>query len=120
MVDSPFVTVVLPTLNEAGYIETCLRTLLDDPFPRDRLEVFVVDGGSSDGTRAIVERLRSEFPFVRLLDNPKRLQGAAFNLALTKRTHAPNGSCGAMPTHATRKVFLRGASRQAQRTTLTW
>ena len=72
MVDSPFITVVLPTLNEAGYIETCLRTLLDDPFPRDRLEVFVVDGGSSDGTRAIVEQLRSEFPFIRLLDNPQR------------------------------------------------
>jgi succinoglycan biosynthesis protein ExoA len=61
-----------------------LRTLLDDPFPRDRLEVFVVDGGSSDGTQGIVERLRSEFPFVRLLDNPRRLQGAAFNLAFHK------------------------------------
>ena len=81
MAHYPFITVVLPTLNEADYIEDCLRTLLDDPFPRDQLEVFVVDGGSSDGTGAIVERLRAEFPFVRLLDNPQRLQGAAFNLA---------------------------------------
>ncbi|MBL8835789.1 MAG: glycosyltransferase family 2 protein [Alphaproteobacteria bacterium] len=77
----PFISVVLPTFNEAAYIEDCLRTLLDDPYPRDRLEVFVVDGGSTDGTREIVARLRGEFPFLRLLDNPKRLQGPAFNLA---------------------------------------
>src|SRR5205823_611476 len=58
------------------------RSLLDDPYPRDRLELFVVDGGSRDRTVALVEGLSREFPFVGVLHNPKRLQSAGFNLAL--------------------------------------
>jgi succinoglycan biosynthesis protein ExoA len=43
--------------------------------------MIVADGGSSDGTQAIVARLRTEFPNLRLIANPKRLQSAAVNLA---------------------------------------
>jgi succinoglycan biosynthesis protein ExoA len=43
--------------------------------------VLVVDGDSADDTVAIVERLKREFPFLRVLANPKRWQAVAFNLA---------------------------------------
>jgi succinoglycan biosynthesis protein ExoA len=79
---APFLTLVLPTLNEERYLERCIRSLLDDPFPRDRLEVLVIDGGSDDRTVAIARQLAGEFPFLRILHNPRRLQAAAFNLAL--------------------------------------
>jgi succinoglycan biosynthesis protein ExoA len=78
----PFLTLVLPTLNEELYLERCLRSLLDDPYPRDRLEILVVDGGSSDSTVAIGLRLEREFSFLRILHNPRRLQSAAFNIAM--------------------------------------
>lgn len=82
MTDSPpHITLVLPVLNEAAYIEDCLRSLLDDAYPRDRIEILVVDGNSTDATVAIVERLKAEFPFLRVIVNPKRLQAVAFNLA---------------------------------------
>ena len=80
--DTPFMTLVLPALNEERYIERCLRQLLDDPWPRDRLEVFVVDGGSSDRTVEIVEGLAEEFPFIRVMHNPKKLQAPGFNMAM--------------------------------------
>jgi succinoglycan biosynthesis protein ExoA len=76
-----FVTVVIPTLNEARYIADCLRSLLDDPHPRDQIEVLVLDGGSTDGTVAIVEGLKAELPFLRVVPNPGRLQAIAFNRA---------------------------------------
>jgi succinoglycan biosynthesis protein ExoA len=79
---APFMTLVLPTLNEERYLERCIRSLLDDPFPRDRLEVFVVDGGSDDRTLAIAREIADEFPCVRVLHNPRRLQAAGFNIAL--------------------------------------
>jgi succinoglycan biosynthesis protein ExoA len=78
----PFMTIVLPALNEERYIERCIRSLLDDPYPRDRLELFVVDGGSADRTVSIVEGLAGEFPFVRILHNKQKLQAPAFNMAL--------------------------------------
>lgn len=87
----PFVTIVIPTLNEERYIERCLRSVLDDPYPRDRLELLVVDGDSDDGTVAIAERVAEELGGVRVLHNPRRLQSAAFNLAL--READPRATC---------------------------
>lgn len=87
----PFVTIVVPTLNERLHLERCVRSVLDDPHPLDRLELLIVDGGSTDGTRAIAAWLAAELPAVRLLDNPRRLQAAAFNLALTAAD--PRATC---------------------------
>jgi succinoglycan biosynthesis protein ExoA len=78
----PFVTAILPTLNEEGYLEACVRSLVDGGHPPNRLELLVVDGGSTDATRAIARRLGDELPAVRLLDNPGRLQASAFNIGM--------------------------------------
>jgi len=43
--------------------------------------VLVADGGSSDGTRAIVGEIAARDPRVLLMDNPGRLQSAGVNLA---------------------------------------
>lgn len=74
--------VVIPTLNEAAHIEALLLALVSDfGCPLDALLV-VVDGGSTDGTPAIVERVASSHPNVRLLHNRKRTQSTGINLAV--------------------------------------
>jgi succinoglycan biosynthesis protein ExoA len=78
----PFMSIVLPALNEEDYLERCIRSLLDDPYPRDRLEIFVVDGGSTDRTVAIAHELAREFGFIRIVHNPRKLQAPGFNMAL--------------------------------------
>ncbi|MEL6211667.1 MAG: glycosyltransferase family 2 protein, partial [Pseudomonadota bacterium] len=56
-----------------------LRSLIgDDPAMRD-VQITVADGGSTDGTQDIVQRLAAEFPNVALIGNPARLQAAAIN-----------------------------------------
>ncbi|AUH33177.1 glycosyltransferase family 2 protein [Paracoccus tegillarcae] len=76
------VLIVVPALNEARGIEACLRSLFaGDPRLTD-CEVIVADGGSSDGTDQIVARLTREFPRLRLIQNPQRLQSAGLNLAV--------------------------------------
>lgn len=75
------VIAVIPTLNEAAHIEACVRSLMTGDKRLAAIEMIVADGGSTDGTQGIVERLREEFPNLRLIDNPKRLQSAAVNLA---------------------------------------
>lgn len=81
----PFVTIVVPCLNEAGYIEACLASLLKQ-WPAAACEIIVVDGGSRDATVALVEAFAArhpapEFPAIRVLPNPRRIQSAAVNLA---------------------------------------
>ncbi len=80
------VLVVIPTYNEQGHIETCLRSLLGEGFVRG--DVIVCDGGSEDATCDIVTDLAGEFPSVKLLHNEKKLQSAALNLAVAKAATA--------------------------------
>lgn len=74
---------VIPALNEADHIETCVRSLFEADERIQKVRIVVADGGSTDGTPEIVERLCRDFPNLVLLRNPKRLQAAAVNLAVS-------------------------------------
>lgn len=76
------VLIVVPTLNEAGGIEACLRSLLHGDPRLAEADLVVADGGSRDGTRAIVTGLADSFPRLRLIENPQRLQSAGINRAV--------------------------------------
>ncbi len=59
LTDGPFprISVVTPNYNGAADLERTLKSVLDQNYPN--LEYIVVDGGSSDGSREIIERYRS-------------------------------------------------------------
>lgn len=80
----PGTLVAIPTLNEAAHIEGVVGAILRDLHATDDVCVAVVDGGSEDGTRAIVARLAAADPRIVLLDNPRRIQSAALNLAVER------------------------------------
>lgn len=77
------VLVVIPCLNEEAHIEQVIRKLMSDPRPEHFL-VVVADGGSSDHTCKIVERLLKEFVRLRLIHNPNKIQSSAVNMAVRK------------------------------------
>ncbi len=86
MEELPFVSVVIPTLNEDTNIASTLNRLLETRYPLDLVEFLVVDGGSTDKTRVIAETMavrlaQEKGALVRVIDNPRRLQSAAMNLA---------------------------------------
>ncbi len=63
--DREFISVVIPTRNRCGTLEECLEALSLQTYPRDRFEVVVVDDGSTDGTRRLLEAMAARFPFLR-------------------------------------------------------
>ena len=75
---APTVTVILPTLNERGFIRDCLDALLAQDYGAIE-EILVVDGGSGDGTRDIAEAGPS---LVRVVENPNVTAAAAMNVGL--------------------------------------
>jgi succinoglycan biosynthesis protein ExoA len=80
----PFVTVVVPTLNEQRHILDCLNSLMAGAARID-CEIFVVDGGSADQTVEIVAAFaRAVDAKVLVINNPKRLQAAAMNLGASR------------------------------------
>jgi glycosyltransferase involved in cell wall biosynthesis len=81
------VTVVMPVRNEAAYVERAIRSVARAGSALDALEVIVVDGMSSDGTREVVERLAAEVPGLRLVDNPERTVPYAMNRGVMAASH---------------------------------
>ena len=45
------VSVIIPCRNEGKFIGKCLDSLLEQDYPKENLEIFVVDGMSDDKTR---------------------------------------------------------------------
>lgn len=78
----PFVTVVIPCRNEEARIAQCLDTIIANDYPRDRLEILVVDGMSEDGTREVVADYVRRYNFVRLVDNPGKGIPEAMNTGI--------------------------------------
>jgi glycosyltransferase involved in cell wall biosynthesis len=72
-------SVICPIYNEEKYIGQFLDSLLQQNFPKDDLEIILVDGMSKDKTRGIVANYTSQYPFIRLIDNPDKIVPYAMN-----------------------------------------
>jgi len=74
------VLIVIPALNESRHIAEVLS--VGQAVTGTENLVVVADGGSTDATRDIVGSRTRDVPWVRLLDNPDRIQSAGINLAV--------------------------------------
>lgn len=90
------VSVIVPARNEEASIGATLAALRGQTY--GNLQIIIVDGGSTDGTVAEVERRRSEDPRVELVHNPRQVIPAALNVALA---HARGAWLVRMDAHST-------------------
>lgn len=81
--DSPLVSILIPFLDEEEYLPRCLRSIQAQIYPRDRIEIIAADGGSSDGSRAVIERFRADDPRIAWVANPQRTAAAGLNASLS-------------------------------------
>lgn len=70
----------MPMKNAGPYVRDAVASVLAQEY--ESLEIVVVDDGSSDGSREIVEGMRE--PRVRIVPGPKRGVSAAWNVALAR------------------------------------
>jgi len=63
----PFVSFIVPTYNAQKYLENCLTSIEKQKYPKDKTEVLVIDGGSTDSTLDIAKKFN-----VKILKNPYR------------------------------------------------
>lgn len=84
----PTVTVIMPIRNEGAFIDRSLGAVVDQDFPRERLQILVADGRSTDDTRARIQNLARKHPEVtiEIVDNPGGIVPTGMNAALRKAT----------------------------------
>lgn len=74
------ISVICPCYNEEKYIKHILDFFLAAK-PDDK-ELLMVDGMSTDGTRAIIEEYSSKHPHIRLIDNSNKYVPFGLNIAI--------------------------------------
>jgi glycosyltransferase involved in cell wall biosynthesis len=82
----PLVSIVIPCLDEEGYIVALLDSLAAQDYGADGIEVLVSDGGSTDRTRELVAAYRSPFARLALVENPRRITVAGLNEGMDAAT----------------------------------
>ncbi len=116
----PLVSILMPIRNERDFIERSLGAVLAQDYPTDRLEILVVDGMSTDGTRQYIETVAADRPdlSIRLLDNPQKIVATALNIG-TREARGEillrvDGHCEIEGNHVQRCVeLLSELDRQA-------
>lgn len=80
--NQPLVSIIVPCRNEADFIGRCLDSLLAQSYPEDKIEILVIDGASTDGTREIVKSYTQRSSRVKLFDNPRRFTPISMNIGI--------------------------------------
>lgn len=85
---TPFVTTMIVVRNEEKYIRTAILSFLNQNYPKDRMELIIIDGMSTDNTvqvarETVAEYIAANGPVeVRYLENPKMNLAAGWNLGI--------------------------------------
>lgn len=73
----PGISIILPTLNAERTLAACLNNLICQDYPRDKIEIIIADGGSTDNTLKIAEPLVD-----RIIENPFKIEEAGKPIAI--------------------------------------
>lgn len=83
------VSLCVVAYNEESFLPNLLKDLANQTYPHQLTEVVLIDGRSTDNTRKIMDEFKENnesFMSVQVLDNPKRIQAAGWNIAITNAT----------------------------------
>ncbi len=86
------VSVIIYVKNTIDYIEKCVRSVMEQSL--QEIEILVIDGGSTDGTLGIIEKLKQSDSRIRLFHSSASV-GSQFNLGLREARGRYIGICEA-------------------------
>ena len=76
------ISIIIPCRNEKKYIIDFLESVLKNDYPKEFLEIFIVDGESDDGTLDIIRDFVKDYSFIILLKNEQKTVPNALNKAI--------------------------------------
>jgi glycosyltransferase involved in cell wall biosynthesis len=76
---TPSVSIIVPCKNEVNYIDNLVKSILNQDYPKQNLEVLLIDGASNDGTDKLINHYTVEYPFIKYISNPEQTVPYAMN-----------------------------------------
>lgn len=80
--ETPLISVIIPCKNEITHIEKCILSLINQINIPGEIEILVIDGNSTDGTKKILESLSENYKNLKVVNNPKQITPVALNLGI--------------------------------------
>lgn len=77
MTTQPLISVIIPFFNVEKYIKQCLNSVTKQSY--HNLEIILVDDGSCDSTRSIINKFQKNDPRIVVISQDNQGQGAARN-----------------------------------------
>ncbi|NIP66757.1 glycosyltransferase [Candidatus Bathyarchaeota archaeon] len=77
-------SIMIPARNEESVIENTVNRIMEVEYPEERIEVLVINDGSKDGTRKILERLSRQYHNFGFLEIPPEESGRGKSAALNR------------------------------------
>jgi glycosyltransferase involved in cell wall biosynthesis len=75
----PTASIIVAVYNAEGTLKDCIESLLGLDYPKERVEIILVNNGSTDGTMALLNQYKTA---IKILHEPKRGPAAARNRGL--------------------------------------
>ncbi len=83
------VSLCIIAYNEEKFLPNLLLDISNQTYPHELTEIVLVDGNSTDNTKSIMfdfQKKEHNFRNIQVVDNPKRIQAAGWNVAITNAT----------------------------------
>ncbi len=78
----PIVSVIIPCRNEQKYLSKFLDSIVKQDYPKEKLEIIIVDGKSEDQTIDIAKKYSEKYKFIKVLNNDKKITPVALNIGI--------------------------------------
>jgi len=76
------VSIIIPCRNEEKYIGKCLDSIIAQDYPKNKIEILIVDGLSEDRTRETIRKYSEKYPFIKLFNNLQKITPCAMNIGI--------------------------------------
>ncbi len=96
--EKAFVSIINPIRNTERTLESCLQSLIELDYPREKLEFIFSDGGSTDSTVRIIQDWQKRYPQIKLVTvanckSPGQARNAALKVAQGDYILFTDGDC---------------------------
>lgn len=80
----PLISIMIPCRNEEKYIANTINSILVNDYPKNKMEIFIIDGMSDDTTLEIIKDYIKKYHFIKLIKNIEKTVPNALNMGIKR------------------------------------